>query len=388
MRYWVRYLSVTLLMIFLLVLMTGCVNATNKTVDNTSWNLLWQGYAKKFIDPQGRVIDFDQGDITTSEGQSYALFFSLVDNDPVLFRKILDWTQNNLAQGSLSEHLPAWKWGKRPDGSWGVLSPHSAADADLWIAYTLTEAGRLWKKPAYSALGALLAKRIAQEEVANIPGIGPMLLPGNIGFHNHPDTYVLNPSYLPLPVISGLGNTLPQGPWVEMAKALPSFIKDTTPTGFAPSWVTYTVGKGFGPAPESKDGTFNSIRVYLWAGICNPATPGAQAITAALHAMPSYLESHILPPLTVNWLTGKAAGEGPVGFSAAVMPLLKRLHRTESFDNQQLRLTADFDPKTGLYGKHPRYYDENLTLFAMGFLNGVYAFSKNGALEPAWFHGG
>ncbi len=250
MKYWVRYLSVALLTISLLAPITGCVNSTNEQVGHASWNLLWQHYAIKFIDQQGRVVDFDQGGISTSEGQSYALFFSLVGNDPVLFKKILDWTQNNLAQGSLSAHLPAWKWGKRPDGSWGVLDPHSAADADLWMAYTLTEAGRLWKQPAYSALGALLAKRIAQEEVADISGIGPMLLPGNIGFHPHPDTYILNPSYLPLPVISGLENAFPQGPWVGMAKALPRLIKDTTPTGFAPSWVTYTVGKGFGPAPE------------------------------------------------------------------------------------------------------------------------------------------
>ncbi|MGL5105720.1 MAG: glycosyl hydrolase family 8, partial [Plesiomonas shigelloides] len=39
----------------------------------------WEAFKRNFIDPQGRVIDrSDTRLITTSEGQSYALFFALV----------------------------------------------------------------------------------------------------------------------------------------------------------------------------------------------------------------------------------------------------------------------------------------------------------------------
>jgi hypothetical protein len=45
------------------------------------WHQFWKAYQQYFIDPaSGRVIDWHEGDITTSEGQSYALFFALVDN--------------------------------------------------------------------------------------------------------------------------------------------------------------------------------------------------------------------------------------------------------------------------------------------------------------------
>ena len=73
---------------------------------------LWNAYAAHFIDAQGRVIDPQGGGRTTSEGQSYALFFALVNNDQARFEQVLKWTQTNLAQGDLATHLPAWLWGK------------------------------------------------------------------------------------------------------------------------------------------------------------------------------------------------------------------------------------------------------------------------------------
>ena len=49
--------------------------------------------------------------ITTSEGQSYALFFALLANDKASFDKLLEWTEVHLSEGDLSTRLPAWQWG-------------------------------------------------------------------------------------------------------------------------------------------------------------------------------------------------------------------------------------------------------------------------------------
>ena len=76
-------------------------------------------------------------------GQSYALFFALVDNDQARFEQLRRWTSENLAGGRLGERLPAWKWGRTETGEWGVLDENSAANADLWMAYSLLEGGRL-----------------------------------------------------------------------------------------------------------------------------------------------------------------------------------------------------------------------------------------------------
>ena len=73
---------------------------------------LWDAYVAHFIDAQGRVIDHTSGDRTTSEGQAYAMFFALADNDRATFDRVLSWTQANLANNDLENHLPAWLWGQ------------------------------------------------------------------------------------------------------------------------------------------------------------------------------------------------------------------------------------------------------------------------------------
>ena len=57
-----------------------------------TWPLLYQSYARAFLDNQIRVIDRDTGDRTTSEGQAYAMFFALVANDRARFDGLLRWT--------------------------------------------------------------------------------------------------------------------------------------------------------------------------------------------------------------------------------------------------------------------------------------------------------
>src|SRR5262245_21081903 len=63
---------------------------------------LWRSYAARFLDDQVRVIDHDAGDRTTSEGQAYAMFFSLVANDRDRFEGLLRWSERNLAGGDLA----------------------------------------------------------------------------------------------------------------------------------------------------------------------------------------------------------------------------------------------------------------------------------------------
>ena len=126
----------------------------------TAWPA-WDAFKAQIINEGGRVVsDDDGGGQTYSEGQSYALFFALVANDRPMFDKLLRWTENNLCEGDMTARLPAWLWGRRPDGSWGVIDSNAASDADLWIAYALGEAGRLWNERSYRALSALLAARV------------------------------------------------------------------------------------------------------------------------------------------------------------------------------------------------------------------------------------
>src|SRR5437867_9398909 len=194
------------------------------------WTPLWKSYAAAFMDNQIRVIDHDAGDRTTSEGQAYGMFFALVANDRPRFDGLLHWTETNLASGDLTLHLPAWSWGHGSNNQWAVLDSNSASDADVWMAYTLLEAGEAWNEPHYTLLGSALAKRIAADEVAQIPTFGAMLLPGAKGFHNG-DSFRLNASYLPLQLFVGLGRDLPDGPWQQIAAQIPAGLSGSAPHG-------------------------------------------------------------------------------------------------------------------------------------------------------------
>jgi endoglucanase len=346
---------------------------------------LWQSYLAHFADPQGRLIDRGAGERTTSEAQAYGMFFALVANDREHFDQILAWTENNLAQGGLAKSLPAWLWGENAQGGWAVLDQNSASDADLWMSYALLQAGRLWHERRYSELGAALARLIEQHEIVALPGIGPMLLPAPHGFR-YPDEVILNPSYVPLQLAQALAVELPNGAWSKVAEATPAFLDKSASSGFAMDWVSYdnkkfTAARGPGQVPS---GSYDAIRVYLWAGMIADGVPAREAILRALPAMVEYLRKHDVPPERVSPQGRVLQASGSIGFSAAVLPYLTALSESRAVEKQKARLAASLNVTTGLYGVNPTYYDQNLALFATGWSEGRFRFARNGQLQVAW----
>ncbi len=355
---------------------------------------LWQAYSERYLDTQGRVIDHAEHERTTSEGQAYALFFALVADDRSRFDKLLSWTEANLAGGDLTLHLPAWRWGQTSSGEWKSLDDNSASDADLWIAYTLIQAGRLWHEPRFDKLGRLLAERIAREEVVLIPNFGTALLPGPHGFQIGTNVYLLNPSYLPPFLLTNLANTLPHGPWAAILKTLPRLLALSSTHGFAMDWIS-AGPEGVQPAtapakpvagaqPAQPVGSYDAIRVYLWLGLADPATPGLRPLLAAVDGMAELLQTAITPPRIVNAQGAVIAPDAPVGFSAAVVPYLTALSMQAQGRMQQDRLIATRDAATGLSSNRSLYYDENLALFSTAWSEKRYRFQASGELQVNW----
>ena len=363
---------------------------------------LWNAYASRFIDQQGRVIDPQGGGRTTSEGQSYAMLFSLVNNDRARFDLLLKWTQDNLAGGSLAARLPGWLWGKSKEGDWKLLDSNPASDSDAWIAYSLLEAGRLWKNPTYTSIGHAMLAQIARQEVTELPGFGLMLMPGPIALFSHKGTWTVNPSYLPAFLFQRFAAVDPKGPWNEIAINIPRLLRQGARGGFAMDWLSYGQSAGFSPAPTPGSGqpsngsaaksasppavgSYDAIRVYLWAGMLDGSGPARSESVNAVPGMGAYLANHGAPPEKVSEQGVPLAQDGPVGFSAAVLPYLHVLPDGEKAAVlQKDRMSTQFDPASGLYGKDPTYYDQNLLLFATGFLDGRLGFGPHGELRVEW----
>jgi len=354
----------------------------------SSWPF-WDHYAARFLSSDGRIADPDRNGMTTSEGQSYAMFFALVAGDMPAFERVRSWTEDNLAKGNLYKNLPAWSWGKHDDGSWGVLDENSASDSDLWIAYNLIQAGALWKHLEYSKTGAAMLALIAKDEVAQLPPFGPLLLPGREGFTPKPGQWLLNPSYLPLPLLLASDHADPGGPWKRMALSLPEWLQQASPGGFAMDWVLYTAGQGFSAANAPGDtkpacGSYDAIRVYLWAGMTAPELPGAARLLQIFAPMVHLSASRPVLPECIYPNGNPSANAAPMSFQVALIPFLWSSGNKLAANAQQRNVMAQFDHATGLLGVEPRYYDQNLALFALGWQEQRFRFAPDGTLRVRW----
>jgi endoglucanase len=337
---------------------------------------LWEAYAQHFLSADGRIRD---GDITTSEGQSYALFFALVANDRPRFDRLLRWTRDNLAGGQLETRLPAYKWGPRRDGRWDVLDDNSAADSDLWIGYVLIEAGRLWRDPALDRTGRALVAKLVDSEVARLPGLGAMLLPAPRGFV-HGRSWRLNPSYLPLQVLSGLASEGVPGPWLELRRNAVRMIAARARRGFVDDWVGYRPRAGFVSDPvRGAIGSYDAIRVYLWRGLLDARD--ADRARLPLDGPYDHWRAHGSVPERVDTRRPSAdAPPGSVGFLAALLPRVAG----DPVLGERLARQIEGAREGPLYGRPPVYYDQNLILFARGYIERRYRFTLDGRLAPAW----
>ena len=340
----------------------------------------WDGFARQFLQADGRILANEEGQ-THSEAQSYALMFALIANDRARFERILRWTEDNLCAGDLTARLPAWLWGRQPQGGWGVIDANAASDADLWIAYALAEAGRLWNVRRYRALASVLAGRIVQEETADLPGLGLTLLPGPQGFVKEAgQRWRLNPSYMPLQVLRRLAQATDDPAWKRLGASARRILIESAPRGFAPDWVLYAAGQGFAPDHEGErqaEGAYNAIRVYLWAGMLDAGDPARAPLLQALAPMVRCVAQLGYPPEAVDSLSGAARGTGGAGFSAALLPLLQASGAQEALAAQQQRLQT-------LPSRKDAYYEQCLLLFGQGWMQGAYRFAADGRLSVRW----
>lgn len=377
-----------LLLLSLMVVLSACAGSPPNSVPSAAGSAIaasdvctihpaWTGFVHDFMSSDGRVIDASVPEkITTSEGQSYALFFALVNRDQARFEQLLQWTENNLAAGDLRAHLPAWSWGKADDGQWHVLDRNAASDSDVWIAYSLLAAAELWSNTRYREVGLALAKRIIEVETVVLPRYGRVLLPGPTGFHPTEDTWRLNPSYWPISVLRGLAVWTKDAAWQELVQSSERLLRESAPKAVSPDWFVLNSATGSISWPdEESDSAYNAIRVYLWLGMM----PFNDPLSASLR-------SHFAPWATramrqgfvsdrVQTQSGKVISDyHPIGFAQAALPYLQA--------------QAEISDKVGLAAikaraEQPRegYYTEVLSLFSVLWRDQRFQFQRDGRVQ-------
>ncbi len=358
---------------FLLLMLLSSFGYANAASD---WPL-WDDFHARFVEANGRVVDVTFGGKTTSEGQSYGLFFALVANQRSEFDTILKWTSDNLAEGKLGSRLPAWLWNKKQDGSWGVIDRNSASDSDLWIAYTLLEAERLWHEPRYGVIGRKLLRTIERKETLYAYRAGWLFMPAPFGFKLANKRYRIITSYMPGFMFQYLAEVDPDGPWQPIWTNFMRMGPRIFSAGVAPNHFVVTADDIVLPDTEATpSGSYDSIRVYLWAGMSGKR---GKEMVKLFPRFAKLIRQYGAPPEKVDPVTGEAIKHdySPIGFSAAVLPYLHMIGEKASLQKQVDRLNS-------VQNKSPDYYDQSLILFGRGWLDGYYRFDERGRLHTKW----
>lgn len=267
----------------------------------------WEHYKTTFIQSDGRVIDYT-ANITTSEGQSYAMLRAFWLRDKVTFDKTYLWAKNNL-QIPRGDHLFSWKWGERADHTWGALDKTSASDADQDIAFALLLAYQEWKEPAYLEDAKLILAEIWNRLTLNAP-IGRVLLPGD--WPHKGRGYQVNPSYFAPYAYRLFAEMDPDHDWTALVDSSYEILARSvaqTETHLLPDWVEISMDDDQihlyqDPLDDRSDFGYEAIRAYWRVGLdslLNPLEKRATNIMKTKNMLPRYWKIRKDLPISITW---------------------------------------------------------------------------------------
>lgn len=232
----------------------------------------WEGYKHDFIQSDGRVIDPERN-MTTSEGQSYAMLRAVWMGDRHEFDVLLRWTRDNLSVPETG--LPGYLWGPDADGHYRLLSRDSAGDADEDMALALIFAADRWHDDSsYGREGRRLLGSIWSGEVAYVQD-APYLTAGSWAPSETDPGPVLNPSYLAPYAYQVFARVDSAHPWRKLVassyRALDqcsrALLQGSHSAGLPPNWCALDRASGgaraFNRISHADDYGYDAFRV-MW----------------------------------------------------------------------------------------------------------------------------
>jgi endoglucanase len=339
----------------------------------------WQAYEQRFIQADGRVIDREENDRTTSEAQAYALLRAVLMDDRATFDRVLQWAENNLqrrhANGSRRDQLWSWKWGRNAQGEWTTIDGNFASDADVDAITALILAARRWDDPTY--LDRAKAKLPDLWNLSTL-AIEPednqrhhYLLPGPLAaFQPQPDRVYLNPSYLAPYAFRLFAQIDPSRDWLSLVDSSYDMLEQSSKVsavGLPSDWVQLdlTTGTFTATATASPLQTIYSFDAYrVWWRIALDAVwfeePRAE----------QYLRQH-LKPLQSQWRSSRSIpaqislqGDPVVNYEstaqyAMLYPAFRVIEPEIAEQLRQQKLLPSYH--NGFWDNDSAYYAQNLS---------------------------
>ena len=170
----------------------------------------WEAYKKRFLLPEGRIVDTANNNISHTEGQGWGMFLAVQFNDRKAFDRIWQWTEAHLARQDIA--LYAWRYD--PNAQPPVADNNNATDGDLFAAWSLQLAADRWGDERYAQRSEAIRGAIRDHLIADVGGY-QVLLPGLDGFRHKTFTDI-NLSYWVIPALRDFAARHPDEPWLAV----------------------------------------------------------------------------------------------------------------------------------------------------------------------------
>lgn len=187
-------------------------NARAQHLAARSFAAEWATFKRRFLAPDGRVIDTGNGGCSHSEGQGWGLVFAVAADDQEAFDLILRWTATHLRRPD--DRLHAWRW--QPDEANPVTDMNNATDGDIYIASAMWRASVRWQRPDQARAAAGVARDVLRLLLREV-GHRTLLLPGAEGYESEAGVAV-NLSYYAFPMLADLAAAAPSPLWNELCR--------------------------------------------------------------------------------------------------------------------------------------------------------------------------
>jgi endo-1,4-beta-D-glucanase Y len=391
---WTRIIGYAGLLIALVLVLyvgyrnTGKIDHTLVFSPSQMMSALWADYNVHYLEPESkRTLDPSRENITTSEGQSYTMLRAVWMGDKETFDMSWTWTKDNL--GHNNDALFSWLYGKRADGTYGVLTTQSgttsASDADTDIALALTFAYGRWQDPTYLAAAHAIIDDIWKHEVVKV-GSNYYLASNNTEKTIKDGWYLINPSYFHPAAYRIFANIDTKDPWINLAHGsyalLNQSMLNSLDTGTSailpPDWVEVNAESGALRAPQGSttlatNFSFDALRTpwrialdYEWF----KTSEASSTLRKMQFLSDEWEQQNKLVTVYAHSGTSLNDGETPamyggtIGYFVVVNPALAR----QIYDE---KLSFLFDSGTNTWKERLSYYDDNWAWFGIGLYNNL-----------------
>lgn len=348
----------------------------------TMMTALWEDYKRRNLEAEsGRTIDYQRDGITTSEGQSYTMLRAVWLDDRTTFDRTWKWTKD-ISQRP-SDKLFSWLFGKKPDGTYGILTDkggqNSASDADTDIAFALFQAYARWGDIQYLKEAIAIIPNIWEQEVITVGG-KPYLASNNLEKSINKKTILVNPSYLAPYEYRYFAMLDPGHDWMALVassydflgRAVTEPLDRSRSAGLPPDWVDVDRTTGELSAASGSglttDYGFDALRVpwrialdWEW----NQA-PAASSLLAKMSFFEKQWENGgALSARYTHDGAQEVAAESPAAYGGALGYFVVK-HPDLAASVYERKLKSLYDPDTDSWKTAFSYYDDNWAWFGLG----------------------